>query len=157
MNTEEQQCLIISSRNCIPSRPEQLRSVFSCHSLGFLLSLLWRTTRSCFCLGITFGVSESRFLKIYTSILSHYSSCSNCTLSCESLCLLSYEFWVWRYSWAACISLSLRERFLSLLRSILALALFFGWTHHARVCIHPYHLHVWTTDRIKNGGPYQCF
>jgi len=49
MNTQEE---TIPSGNCTPGRPEQLRSVFSCHSLGFLLSILCRTMLSCFCLGL---------------------------------------------------------------------------------------------------------
>ena len=58
-------CLIIPSGNCTPGRPEWLRLVLSCHSLGFLLSLLCRAMLSCFCPGIllfiiTSGTSESR-------------------------------------------------------------------------------------------------
>jgi len=49
MNTQE---ATIPSGNCTPGRPEQLRSVLSCHSLGFLLSVLCRAMLSCFCLGL---------------------------------------------------------------------------------------------------------
>ena len=50
MNTQE---ATIPSGNCTPGRPERLRTVLSCHSLGFLLSILCRAMLSCFCLGLS--------------------------------------------------------------------------------------------------------
>ena len=44
MNAQE---ATIPSGNCTPGRPE-----LSCHSLGFLLSILCRAMLSCFCLGL---------------------------------------------------------------------------------------------------------
>jgi len=49
MNT---QVATIPSGNCTSCRPEQLRPVLSCHSLGVLLSILCRAMLSCFCLGL---------------------------------------------------------------------------------------------------------
>ena len=43
MNTQE---ATIPSGNCTPGRPEWLRSVLSCHSLGFLLSVLCRNSNT---------------------------------------------------------------------------------------------------------------
>ena len=63
-------CLIIPNGNCTPGRPEWLRSVLSCHSLGFLLSILCRAMLSCFCLGLLLlysdehAVSESAYARI---------------------------------------------------------------------------------------------
>ena len=49
MNT---QMATIPSGNCTSGRPERLRLVLYCHSLGFLLSILCRAMLSCFCLGL---------------------------------------------------------------------------------------------------------
>ena len=58
-------CLIILSGNCTSGRPEQLRSVLSCHSLGFLLSLLCRAMLSCFCLGILLPPFHNYFWNVW--------------------------------------------------------------------------------------------
>ena len=59
MNTQEQQTFDYTEWNCTSGRPERLRSELSCHSLGFLLSLLCRAMLSSLC----------------------SSQCSNCTFS----------------------------------------------------------------------------
>ena len=52
MNTQEQQMFDYTKWNCSPGRPEWLRLVLSCHSLGFLLSLLCRAMHGCLLYGV---------------------------------------------------------------------------------------------------------
>ena len=116
MNTQEQQTFDYTEWNCTSGRPERLRSELSCHSLGFLLSLLCRAMLSAFawascCLLfiITSGTSESRLHKLSNTITIII------LLSVAILPFLSLRDslspLLWNpYSWGSCISLTLRER-----------------------------------------------
>ena len=53
--------------NCTPGRPEWLRLVLSCHSLGFLLSILCRAMLSCFCLSLLLGPFHDYFWNVWVT------------------------------------------------------------------------------------------
>jgi len=64
MNTQE---ATIPSGNCTPGRPGRLRLVLSCHSLGFLLSILCRAMLSCFCLSLLLRPFHDYFWNIWVT------------------------------------------------------------------------------------------
>ena len=57
--------LIILSGNYTPGRLERLRSVLSCHSLGFLLSPFCRAMLSCFCQGVLLPPIHNHFWNVW--------------------------------------------------------------------------------------------
>ena len=57
--------LIILSGNYTPGRLERLRSVLSCHSLGFLLSPLCKAMLSCFWLGVLLPPIHNHFWNVW--------------------------------------------------------------------------------------------
>ena len=94
MNTQE---ATIPSGNCTPGRPERLRTVLSCHSLGFLLSILCRAMLSCFCLGLLLpstdehAVSESAYARINPYGYLTASAYARVFGMCELLIVLKME------------------------------------------------------------------
>jgi len=168
-------CLIVQSGNCTPGRLERLRSVLSCHSLGFLLSLLCRAVLSCFCLGILLPPFHNHFWNVWLHVSWRYylpQYYHYILLSVAIVPFLRLRDSLSPLLWNLSLGIFLRLLALSLFFwwtcrvrvrihpyqsiHVLVLAPFFGWTQRDRVRIRPDRLHVRTADHIKNGGPYRC-